>query len=1129
MKTRIVLILLLFASAAFLLLFSGPLFESRKNHASNYDGDIFPKERMKLERMMLADPATGKIPDGIRLRSIEFAQTLPGSYSKMKNSNASTLANKWNRRGPHFTGGRTRALGIDVLDENVIIAGGVSGGLWRSTDGGATWQKTTRPDQLPSVSCLAQDTRQGKENIWYAGTGEIIGNSADIHGDGIYKTTDGGKSWLLLENTKTDRPGTWDNKFEYVWRVVVDHTAPVDQDIVYAATALGGIYRSTDGGEEWAAVLAGYGNDYSIFTELDITPSGALYATMSEYSPGQSSRVSGIFRSEDGTNWVNITPEFMPGQSRRIVLAHAPSDENQVYFLAETPDAGKLTTNSRGDSIWTSIWKYTYVSGDGTGEGGIWENRAEFIPKPEKVRWHMNPQFSYNLVIAVKPDDPNTVFIGGTNLYRSTDGFTSDNWTLIGGTCPDPDDECEYHYRYPEHHADIHAVTFLPSDPNIMFPGTDGGVHKTSDVMAPRIEWENLNIGYYTTQFYGVAIDHAEGASDEIIGGTQDNGTMYTYTNDINVPYTFPSRGDGLTCLIRDGGGIYYTSQNTSTNPVKVKIWRVQLDETGNILTKTRIDPEGGRDFIWNNPIILDKNDDRIMYVGGGHYVWRNSNVDEIPFVDSDENTTINWDSLTHTRTDTSNPIVTKSSVITAMDVSKDPANVLYYGTSTGEVFRINGANEGDPEVINITGDRFQTAFCSNIHVDPDNADDVLVTFSNYGVISIFHSTDGGESWTPVSGNLEQYPTGVGDGPGVYWVETIKIDGEKLYLAGTTTGLYFTTDLDGEYTIWQQEAAEEIGNMIVRMIDVRHHDNYVAVGTHGAGIFDARITSLPPKPQSPSLREPADGTRGVLDYVNLKWQETDAPLYKLEIASDPEFNNIIQTEDYLKTAEFRYGKVGQGLKDFYWRVIAKNSSGESLPSEAWKFTSAVAAPELIYPEHNDNDIGEQVTLVWDPSEGAQEYHLQVTDGFVFTDMIIDTVISNTEYLFENLKPKTRYRWRVSAIESGYEGNFSSIFFFRTLEWVGVDDQSLLSESRIKIYPNPAAEYVNISVELPASAALSFEMTDIDGNKVKSASSGFVNSGVHKSRIDVTKLSSGKYFLRIKAGREIYIKPVMIVR
>jgi hypothetical protein len=430
--------------------------------------DASLRSKADLELMMLRDPKTGRIPEGIRSAELDYARTIPGSLYNMKKAGLKTLGNTWSRRGPFEVGGRTRALAVDVTNEKIIIAGAVSGGLWRSEDGGSTWKLANRPDQLKSVSCIAQDTRKGKENNWYAGTGELWGNSADISGDGVYKSTDGGKSWEILSSTSTGNPNTWDSRYDYIWNIAINPAARLDRDEIYVSTALGGISKSTDGGNTWKSVLGGLGNNYSLFIDLVVSKKGVFYATLSQVAGNQgTSTIKGIYRSIDGDNWKIINPDFMPQNYRRIVVGIAPSDENQVYFFGETPGTGKDGLNAYGEVIWHSFWKYTYLSGDGSGAGGTWENRSHNLPKPPSYRGHVNAQGSYNLVCTVHPTNPDIVFLGATNIYRTDDGFKTDAFTWMGGYCPYPENECANPYGYPNHHADIHAILFMPSNPEI--------------------------------------------------------------------------------------------------------------------------------------------------------------------------------------------------------------------------------------------------------------------------------------------------------------------------------------------------------------------------------------------------------------------------------------------------------------------------------------------------------------------------------------------------------------------------------------------------------------------------------------------------------------------------------------
>ena len=326
------------------------------------DGNIYDlTARVEREFNRLKDPNTGKIPFGIRQKELNFASKLPND--KM------TKSANWTSRGPYNVGGRTRGIAIDITNDSIILAGSVSGGLWKSVNGGESWDRTSLPYQLPSVTCIAQDTRTGHTNTWYYGTGERYGTSASatgafFYGDGIMKSIDNGQSWVSLESTFNNTPQSFDSHWNFVSRIVTD---PINDtlDILYAAT-YGRINRSTDGGTTWETVI-GPSSISSYFTELAITTQSVLYATLSDDGNDK-----GIWRSENGLDWINITPfDTFPTAFDKIVIAINPSNENEVYFLGRTPGYGQHSEVFFNGEDWNSLWKYTYVSGNGTDTGGV--------------------------------------------------------------------------------------------------------------------------------------------------------------------------------------------------------------------------------------------------------------------------------------------------------------------------------------------------------------------------------------------------------------------------------------------------------------------------------------------------------------------------------------------------------------------------------------------------------------------------------------------------------------------------------------------------------------------------------------------------------------------------------------
>ncbi|HEX8515887.1 MAG TPA: T9SS type A sorting domain-containing protein [Bacteroidia bacterium] len=796
-----------------------------KKTASREGMEDNASDRVKWEISRLADPSTGRIPDNIRQKELAFAATLPSDAGL--NGRASLL--NVTNRGPWNVGGRTRALGIDVNNENRILAGTPSGGMWLSTDGGTTWSQSNTASQLKNVTCLSQDKRPGHTNVWYYGSGEAYGASAShgtggyYMGDGVFKSMDGGVSWSQVASTGAGNPNSFTTNWQLVWNIATDSTAHDTTDEVYAAT-YGAIYRSINGGTSWTTVRTGG----SYFTDVNVSASGVVYATLSDDGTQK-----GIWRSTDGVTFANIMPAFATAYNR-IVSGINPSNENEVYFLANTPGFGKVTYNYLDDPEWNSLWKYTYLGGDGTGSNGLWQDLSMNLPNTggQFDRWQV--QGSYDMVVKVKPNDPNTVFIGGTNLYRSTSGFQdSTSTTFIGGY--EQFSALPVINSYANHHPDQHCIEFFNSDPDKMLSANDGGVFKTSNNSASSVVWESLNNGYLTTMFYTVAIDHATPGNNIIVAGAQDNGSWYTNSANPMDPWIQPRGGDGSYCAIADNQSSYYFSIQNA------KMMKATLDANGNKTSFARIDPIGLTDPLFINPFVLDPNNNNIMYLAGGKYLWRNDDLSGIPMSG-------NWDSISTNWTQFADSVPAVGSRITAVHACKASANRVYYGTDKKKIYRVDNANVGTPAPVDITpvtGVVFPAnGYVSCITSDPLDSDKMLVVFSNYGVYSLFYSADGGTSWAKAAGNLEANSTGSGTGSSLRWASIMHVSDGTVYLVGTSTGLYATDTLNGTSTVWVQQGSSVIGNSVVDMIDARESDGLVVIATHASGIYSANITSV---------------------------------------------------------------------------------------------------------------------------------------------------------------------------------------------------------------------------------------------------------------------------------------------
>lgn len=768
-----------------------------------------PMDRAEYEFLRTHSPKSGKIPRNIKARARKFANTLPvrGQSGLAKSSEDNLI---WTSMGPYNVGGRTRALGIDVRDYNIILAAGVSGAMFRSTNGGRSWTNVTPPDALHNTTCLAQDTRPGHEDTWYYGTGEWDGNSASaaygtFAGNGLFKSTDNGLTWTKLRSTATDEPqSSYLN--DYIYTVAINPAAQTDE--VYYAMA-GAIRRSTNGGQTWNwAWPSPLNSPYSLTTDIAISATGVIYATLSNADGTRA--ISGLFRSTDGENFTDITPATWPTTFGRIVLDIDPNDENTVYFLCNAPGYGQTET---------VLWRYNYLSGDGSGAGGTCTDLTDNLPTLGGITGDYNPQAGYNMLIKVNPEDNQQIFIGGTNLYRSDDAFsTPDQITLIGGYA-----NKDSYASYANQHADQHALAFVPQLPGTMFAGHDGGVSKTGLSGSANVPWTSLNQGYNTSQFYTIALDPGTSGSRRLVGGMQDNGTYSVPSAGPTAAWSDMLGGDGCTCALSPGGNVHYVSwQNGGT-------FRISSDDWA------QIDPVDARINQFVNPFAMDPNNGNRLYMVGRDQIWRCDNTDLIP-KHNQAPATEGWTPIPGISSEI-------DTVITAVAVSKVPAHRVYCATKNGKIFRVDNATADSPTVTSIgTGKGLPAGgWVSGIAVHPGDADKVVVTYSNYEIQSLFYSANGGGSWTDISGNLEENPDGSGNGPSCRWAAFMPWSGADWLFVGTSEGLYSTSNLNGGSTQWMREGADNIGNVVVDMVVTRPLDGWVVAATHGKGVWAATM------------------------------------------------------------------------------------------------------------------------------------------------------------------------------------------------------------------------------------------------------------------------------------------------
>jgi hypothetical protein len=282
--------------------------------------------------------------------------------------------------------------------------------------------------------------------------------------------------------------------------------------------------------------------------------------------------------------------------------------------------------------------------------------------------------------------------------------------------------------------------------------------------------------------------------------------------------------------LSNDGNTFYLSIQNGKT-------YKMKLDVQNQPTEFTRIDPVGGSSYDFINPFIIDPNNDNIMYMSDGMKIWRNDSLNYIPLSGSYEPTSQGWFKMA------ANTLYSNASV-SALAVAKSPANRLFYGTGSRRVYRVDSANVGDPVHILINDSTiFPNGNVSCIALDPENSDKIIIVYSNYGIYSLFYTENGGTNWQKIGGNLEANINGTGTGPSCRWASFIHSGDSLIHMVATSVGMFYTTKLQADSTVWIQAGDNIIGNVVCEMIKVRQQDGTIAIATHGNGAYTATLNT----------------------------------------------------------------------------------------------------------------------------------------------------------------------------------------------------------------------------------------------------------------------------------------------
>ena len=685
----------------------------------------------------------------------------------------------WRLVGP-FRGGRAiTATGI-AGSASVYYFGSVGGGVWKTTDAGITWNPIF--DSQPISSIGAVTVAPSNPNIIYVGSGEADMRSQIGYGNGMYKSTDAGKTWSHIGLSDSRQIGT----------ILVD---PKDPNLVYVAVlghaygpnAERGVYRSTDGGQTWQAVLHKNDDTGAIDLAFDPQDSHTIYASLWQTRrppwnmyPASNGPGSGLYKSNDGgTHWKQLTSGLPTEGLGRIGIAVAPSEHNRVYAIVDAKDGG------------------LYRSDDA---GATWRRTAE-----DKRIWGRGWYFG---IVAVDPKNPDLVYVSNTSVYRSTDGGTS--FTVFKGA-PGGDD--------------YHSIWIAPDDGQRMIISSDQGTIISLNGGQTWSSWYNQP----TAQLYHVSTDNSY--PYWIYGAQQDSGAIAVL-----------SRSKYSSITERDWKGVAVGGESGSLAPDPsnpnivfggtVSKYQADLSEDQDV------SPTLGREGTWRNtwtlPLTFSPADPHKLYFSR-QILFRSTNGGQ------------SWDAISPdlTREDPGipsnlDPITAKfgldsprKGVIYTIAPSPLDANLLWVGTDDGLIHR---STDDGKHWQNVTPPGLtawsKVATLEASHFDKQSAYAAvdrhrLEDYKPY----LFRTRDGGKSW-------QQVTTGIPEGAYLNAVREDPVRRGLLY-AGTETGIYVSFD-DGDH--WQPL---QLNLPVVSVRDIAVHGDDIVVATFGRSFWALDdVTSL---------------------------------------------------------------------------------------------------------------------------------------------------------------------------------------------------------------------------------------------------------------------------------------------
>lgn len=709
------------------------------------------------------------------------AATLPLSGQRGPAVDPSLVAAlEWRSIGPAVTGGRVVDIAVADAAAKTIYIASASGGVWKTVNAGTTWTPVFEREGSISVGDIA--VASSNPNVVWVGTGEANNQRSSSWGDGVYKSLDGGKTWMHMGLRAS----------QHIGRIVIHPTNP---DVVYVA-AVGplwgpggerGLFLTFDGGKTWANKKSI--GEHTGFTDVAMDPKDpdVLYAAAyqrerREYSFLGGGPESGIWKSTDGgESWTELTVGLPQGDMGRIGLDVCRSRPSRLYATVQALDGGVFRSDDYGAS-WTKT------------------NDVNQTP------WYYSQ-------IRCDPNLSDRVYSVGTQLVVSDDGGVT--FRRDGASSP---------------HVDHHALWIDPADSDHLLLGNDGGFYLSHDQGKTWDMFNHLPI----TQFYAVAVDLRE-PFYYIYGGTQDNrswgGPSATRSRFgiINTDWYQTQGGDGFYAAIdpTDPNIVYAESQNGGLVRYDVR--------TGERKSIKPQDAPGEKPLRWNwsAPILISPHDHSVIYFGANHLFRSSDRGDRWVKLGGDLTRQLDRDELPMMGKPWGRDAISRHEGtaaygnISTIDESPIEQGLLYVATDDGLVQVSRDGGQTWKKIERFPGVP-ERAWVSRVIASHHAEGTVYVTFdahkSNDFEPYVLKSTDYGDTWTSIASNLPE---------GSLHVIREHPRNPALLFVGSEFGVFFTIDGGGSWI----PLKNNLPTISVHDMVIHPRENDLVLGTHGRGFW----------------------------------------------------------------------------------------------------------------------------------------------------------------------------------------------------------------------------------------------------------------------------------------------------